>query len=101
MQTICVNAASSFAATETPREAIESVDADKADAVVYDAALLKYMASDQFANRVDVLPMIFNVQEYAIALPLDSDLRKPLNEELLRFRESDAWDELVFRYLGE
>lgn len=90
-----------FRGYETPRDAIEAVDTENADAVVYDAALLKYMASDEFANRVDVLPVIFNVQEYAIALPLDSELRKRLNEELLRFRESDAWDELVYRYLGE
>ncbi len=86
---------------ETPVDAIEAVDTNKADAVVYDAALLKYFASDEFANRIDVLPVIFNVQEYAIALPPDHSLRKRLNEELLRFRESDAWDELIYRYLGE
>jgi len=90
-----------FRGYETPVDAIEAVDADKADAVVYDAALLKYFASDEFANRIDVLPVIFNVQEYAIALPQNSSLRKPLNEELLRFRESDAWNELIYRYLGE
>ncbi len=90
-----------FRGYETPRDAIEAVDAGKADAVVYDAALLKYLASDEFANRIDVLPVLFNVQEYAIALPRDSELRKRLNEELLRYRESDAWDELVYRYLGE
>ena len=90
-----------FRGYETPIDAIEAVDTGKADAVVYDAALLKYLARDQFANRIDVLPVIFNVQEYAIALPQENDLRKRLNEELLRFRESDAWDELVYRYLGE
>ena len=71
MRIICVNVASSFRGYETAREAIEAVDADDADAVVYDAALLKYMARDEFANRVDVLPVVFNVQEYAIALPLE------------------------------
>ena len=90
-----------FRTYDTPRSAIEAVDAGKADAVVYDAALLKYSASEEFANRIDVLPISFNVQEYAIALPPNSALRKRLNEELLRYRESDAWDELVYRYLGE
>ncbi|TWU60181.1 Glutamine-binding periplasmic protein precursor [Rubripirellula tenax] len=90
-----------FRGYENPRAAMEAVDAGNADAFVYDAALLKYLASDEFANRIDVLPVIFNVQEYAIALPQESELRKPLNEELLRYRESDAWDELVYRYLGE
>lgn len=36
-----------------------------------------------------------------IALPPNSELRKPLHEQLLRYRESDTWDELVYRDLGE
>jgi ABC-type amino acid transport substrate-binding protein len=90
-----------FRVYESPRGAIEAVDAGQADAVVYDAALLKYLANDEFADRIDVLNVLFNVQEYAIALPRDSKLRKQLNEKLLRYRESDAWDALVYRYLGE
>ncbi len=90
-----------FRSYDTPHDAIEAVDDGNADAVVYDAALLKYSASTEFANLIDVLPITFNVQEYAIALPLGSQLRKRLNEELLRYRESDAWEELVYRYLGE
>ncbi len=90
-----------FRGYATAREAIEAVDADKADAVVYDAALLKYSASSEYANRIDVLPLLFNVQEYAIVLPRDSELRNSLNEALLRYRESDAWEELVYRYLGQ
>ena len=85
----------------TLREALDALDDNRADAVVYDAALLKFLVSEDYVNRIDVLPVSFNVQEYAIALQLDSNLRKPLNEELLRYRESDTWDELVYRYLGE
>lgn len=90
-----------FREYQTPRESIHAVDDNKADAVVYDSALLKYLVSADFVNRIDVLPVSFNLQEYAIALAPDSDLRKPLNEALLRYRESDAWDELVYQYLGE
>ncbi|QDV26578.1 transporter substrate-binding domain-containing protein [Aureliella helgolandensis] len=90
-----------FRAYQTPEAAIQAVDDNQADAVVYDAALLKYLASEQFINRIDIVPVLFNVQEYAIALCPGSNLRRPLNEELLRYRESDAWDELVYRYLGE
>ena len=90
-----------FRGYDTPEEALQAVDDGKTDAVVYDAALLKFLASETFINRIDVVPVLFNVQEYAIALRRESDLRVPLNEELLRYRESDAWDELVYRYLGE
>lgn len=71
-----------------------------ADAVVYDEALLKYLTNTEFADSVQVLPVSFNTQEYAIALRPGSELRKQINEELLRFRASDGWGELVFRYLG-
>jgi ABC-type amino acid transport substrate-binding protein len=80
---------------------MRAVDQNEADAIVYDVALLKYLASTEYLNQIDVLAVSFNVQEYAIALAPGSKLRKPLNEELLRFRESDAWGELTFRYLGE
>ena len=70
------------------------------DAAVYDEALLKYMANREFAQAIQVLPVSFNTQEYAIGLPPNSPLRKPLNEALLHFRASDSWDDLVFRYLG-
>ncbi len=90
-----------FRSYGTPRDAIQAVDDAKADAVVYDAALLKYLVGEEYTNRIDVLPVLFNIQEYAIALQPNSKLRKPLNEKLLRYRESDSWDELVFRYLGE
>lgn len=86
---------------QTPHEAIQAVLDNDADAVVYDSALLKYLARGEFANRMDVLPVLFNVQEYSIALQPGSSLRKPLNAELLKYRESDAWDELVYRYLKE
>lgn len=90
-----------FREFDTLSAALDAVDRNEADAVVYDEALLKYLSSDEYLDRIDVVPVSFNVQEYAIALPQESELRKPLNEELLRYRESDAWNELVFRYLGE
>ncbi|SMP73767.1 hypothetical protein SAMN06265222_1175 [Neorhodopirellula lusitana] len=62
---------------------------------------MKWKANDAFANRADVLRVILNFQEYAIVLTLGSELRKRLNEKLLRFREIDAWNEHVYHYLGE
>jgi len=80
---------------------LSSVLDGKADAVVYDQALLKHLVNQKYASTLVVLPVSFNAQEYAIALRPGSPLRKPLNEALLTYRSSDSWDELVFRYLGE
>ena len=67
---------------------------------MYDEALLKYLVNTEFAESIRVLPVSFNMQDYAIALELESPLRKPLNAALLRCRASDLSDELIYRYLG-
>ncbi|QDU39080.1 Cystine-binding periplasmic protein precursor [Maioricimonas rarisocia] len=90
-----------FRAVPKAEEALQAVAESRADAAVYDEALLRYLANTEFVESIHVLPVSFNTQEYAIALQSDSTLRKPLNEALLRFRASDSWDELIYRYLGE
>ena len=81
--------------------ALQAVAEGRADAMVYDEALLKYLANTGSCEMIQVLPVSFNTQEYAIALKPHSALRKPLNEALLRYRASDPWDDLIYRYLGE
>ena len=83
------------------RIANELVKSGEADAVVFDEALLKFLGNTTYAESIQVLPISFNTQEYAIALHPNSDLRKPINETLLQFRASDSWDELLYRYLGD
>ncbi len=90
-----------FQTRATAEAALEELTGGRADAAVYDEALLKFLANTEFSDSIQVLALSFNEQEYAIALRPDDPLRKPLNDALLRFRASDSWDELVFRYLGE
>jgi ABC-type amino acid transport substrate-binding protein len=90
----------SFKTRATAQEALEAIVDRDADAVVYDQAMLKYLANSSFFETVHVLPVAFNTQEYAIALRPGSPLRKPINEALLKFRASDSWDVMLYRYLG-
>jgi ABC-type amino acid transport substrate-binding protein len=90
----------SYVAVHDVEAAMETVARGSADAVVYDAPALKYLANTTYSNRVKVLPLTFQRQQYAIALPLGSGLRKPVNEALLRLREQKWWEDLLFRYLG-
>lgn len=90
-----------FQTRPTVQEALQLVVDDRADALVYDQAVLKYLVQREFAESIQVLPASFNTQEYAIALQPESSLRKPLNEVLLRYRASDGWDDLIYRYLGD
>lgn len=90
-----------FQTRPTAATALQAVADGQADAAVYDEALLKYLTNTEFAESIQVLPVSFNTQDYAIALRLESPLRKPLNTVLLRYRASDLWEELLYRYLGD
>jgi ABC-type amino acid transport substrate-binding protein len=90
----------SYTAVQDPQAGIEAVARGRADAIVYDAPALKYLANTTYANRIKTLPPIFQRQEYAIALVRGSPLRKLLNESLLRLRRQKWWEDLLYRYLG-
>jgi ABC-type amino acid transport substrate-binding protein len=73
----------------------------KIDAFVYDAPLLKYLARMEMKGAVEVLPITFERQDYAVALPTGSVLREPINRVLLRTIGEPKWQEILDRYLGK
>lgn len=68
--------------------------------MVYDAPLIRYFAQTEFPEKVEVLPVTFERQDYGFALPENSELREPINRELLRIVRSSEWSETIERYLG-
>ena len=68
--------------------------------MVYDAPILKYLARENFAGEVTVLPNTFVRQDYAIVVPQGSPLRETLNRVLEREIRSPRWQEIVYLYLG-
>lgn len=81
-------------------EALEAVTTGREDAVVYDAALMQYQVS-QMEGRLEVLPGLFDRQDYCIALPTGSELREPINRILLAESTRSTWRDIVFKYLEE
>jgi polar amino acid transport system substrate-binding protein len=84
----------------TPLAALEAVKGGTADAAVYDAPVLRYLVNDRFPEDLVVLPARFDPQIYAIAVPEGSAIRERLNRAILSRVRSQAFDDLVFRYLG-
>jgi len=80
--------------------ALQAVADGKADAVVYDTPLLKWVTQRRGDARLRVLPFVLERQDYAYALPTGSPLREPLNESLLRRINDDTWQDRIDRYLG-
>ena len=51
-----------FQTQPTAEAALQAVAEGRADAMVYDEALLKYLTNTDFAERIQVLPVSFNTQ---------------------------------------
>ena len=59
----------------TPKDGLAS-RAGKIDAVVYDRPLLAWSVKQDFQSSIQMLDTIFDFQNYAFAVPLNSPLRK-------------------------
>ena len=87
------------------KEMIAALDTGHLDAVVSDAAFLRYeikrgKESGRFES-LSVLPYEFEKQNYGIALPENSPHIEKLNQALLSVRGSLKWKQEVIKYLGE
>lgn len=82
-------------------DAIEALLNKQADAFVYDAPILLYYAANAGKGRVAIVGPIFNREAYGLAFPAGSQLRKPVDEALLRLRESGAYDALYKKWFGD
>lgn len=81
-------------------DALKAIAAGEIDAVVYDMPILLYLANTEMKDKVTVLPITFEKQQYGIGLPAASPLREPLNQTMLKVTDSKEWQDLLFRYLG-
>jgi ABC-type amino acid transport substrate-binding protein len=83
-----------------PTAALSAVQAGKIDAFVYDRPLLSWIVRENYPP-LQVLNVTFDLQNYAIALPLNSELRAPLDVALLEAVTSPWWQQVLYRYLGQ
>jgi polar amino acid transport system substrate-binding protein len=72
----------------------------EAQAVVYDAPVVMYYASHDGRGTVQLAGSIFRRENYGILFPSNSTLRKPVDEALLRIKESGVFDRLYRKWFG-
>jgi len=68
--------------------------------VVFGRPILAWLVQQDHPNELQVLGLDLDPLNYAIALPLDSPLRRKLNIALVETTRSSWWREVVGRYLG-
>jgi len=81
-------------------DALDALQQDQADAVVYDAPVLLYYASHEGKGKMQTVGSIFRKENYGIAFPTDSPYRKPVNEALLKLKENGTYDQLYKKWFG-
>jgi ABC-type amino acid transport substrate-binding protein len=86
---------------DTALDGLRAVAEGRADAMVYDAPILRFLAKTETQGEVRVLPREFERQSYAIGLPPGSPLRESINRVILRTTVGQQWRDLLFQYLGE
>lgn len=80
---------------------LQAVSNGAIDALLYDTALLRYLARTDFPDRITVLPLTFELQEYGIAFPSGSGFREEVNQNLIAIVQSRRWHSVVEHYLAE
>jgi ABC-type amino acid transport substrate-binding protein len=80
------------------REGVAAVADKKIDAFVLNEQVLKYITKSEFPGRVQVLPRTYDEYFLSMALVDKSQLRKPINNALLKLMKTRDWAEMLNRY---
>ena len=81
-------------------EAFDALEAGLVDAMVFDAPVLLYRAANEGKGKVSVVGPVFRHESHGILFAPGSPLRKPINEALLKLRESGQYDTLYRTWFG-
>lgn len=74
--------------------------AGKFDAIVNDAPLLQFWVAHEGKGFATLAGPVFHHEDYGIAFPLGSELRKQADDALLSIRESGDFDLIKHKWLG-
>ncbi len=79
---------------------LDALRAGRIDAFVHDRPLLLWVAEQDRAGGVRILPDEIGREDYGIVLPEGADLREPLNRALLGYVRTPGWERITTDYLG-
>ncbi len=81
-------------------DAFVALDSKQLDAVVFDAPVLLYYVANKGANKARMVGAMLRKENYGILFPRGSELRKPVNEALLKLREDGTYDALYNKWFA-
>jgi ABC-type amino acid transport substrate-binding protein len=90
-----------FTAVPAIEDAYQQLDSHQVDAIVFDAPVLQHRLKVTHTTTEALAGGIFARENYGIALPTGSALRKKINTTLLDIIADGTYDELYTRYFGD
>lgn len=72
----------------------------KVEAVVFDSPILLYYAANEGKGKVHMVGSTFRKEDYGIAFPSGSPLRKRVNEVLLELREDGSYQKIYDKWFA-
>jgi len=84
---------------ENSQDGLAAVESRKIDAFVQDEKILQYLIKTEFPGRLQVVGGTFDEYFVSIALQRNGNLRKAINQALLKFMKTESWEELLNRYI--
>ena len=85
----------------TINDAYRQLDSGEVDAIVFDAPILQNHLKINPSTNETLVGGIFARENYGIALPAGSALRKKVNETLLDIIADGTYEDLYTKYFGD
>jgi ABC-type amino acid transport substrate-binding protein len=90
----------SYSAYPTAADGLRALQSGRIDCFVYDKPLLAWFIQQHYRDRLQMLDITFEPQNYAFALPAESAIRRSVDLALLDAVHSSWWDRNIARYIG-
>lgn len=90
-----------FTGVPTIADCYDGLKAGTFDAIVTDAPLLQFWVAHDGADIATLVGPVFHHEDYGIAFPLGSDLRKDADDALLSIRENGDFELIKQKWLGD
>ena len=84
----------------TAAEGLALLREGKAEALIYDEALLRYLLKDA-APGIEILRQSIQMEYYAFGMKSSFAHQEQLNQTLLAYTSDSQWKEILNRYLGQ
>jgi polar amino acid transport system substrate-binding protein len=85
---------------KTIEEVFAAVEAKKVDAAVVTASLARYHTNHEGVGRLVTVGEEFHRHDFGFILPLDSDLRRKIDDVMIGLKEDGTYEEIYNKWFG-